>query len=86
MAGSTSPYNTQVWCRTRQGKACGHMAMKNGRCRFHGGKSTGARTKEGKKKAARANLKHGTYSNKAMEEGQVFNELLHDSMDLLETM
>ena len=33
--------------------------MKNGRCRFHGGKSTGARTKAGKERHRRAVTKHG---------------------------
>jgi len=28
----------------RTGKACHQPAMKNGRCRLHGGKSTGPRT------------------------------------------
>lgn len=58
------PHHTIPKCgaRTRQGKACGHMAMKNGRCRFHGGKSAGPRTPEGRERAHKANLKHGGYS------------------------
>jgi len=28
--------------KTRSGSKCGHYSMKNGRCRYHGGKSTGA--------------------------------------------
>lgn len=47
---------------------CKNAAMKNGRCRMHGGKSTGPKTEEGKKKAAAANLKHGQYTNAAIAE------------------
>lgn len=32
----------------RFGQPCQSIAMKNGRCRIHGGKSTGAKTPEGK--------------------------------------
>lgn len=33
--------------RTRKGHACRCLALKNGRCRLHGGLSTGPRTSEG---------------------------------------
>lgn len=33
--------------------------MKNGRCRMHGGRSTGARSKEGLRRIRRAKLVHG---------------------------
>jgi hypothetical protein len=33
--------------------------MKNGRCRLHGGKSTGARTAAGQRRARSARLVHG---------------------------
>ena len=36
--------------------------MKNGRCRIHGGLSTGARTKEGKDRQRRAATKSGLYA------------------------
>jgi len=36
--------------------------MHNGRCRLHGGLSTGPRTAQGRARCARARLKHGTYS------------------------
>ena len=36
--------------------------MKNGRCRFHGGKSTGPRTKAGKAASARRSTTHGLYA------------------------
>jgi len=45
--------------RTRAGCACRQPAMKNGRCRLHGGLSTGPRTAEGKRRAQTARLVHG---------------------------
>ena len=32
--------------KTRQGKPCKKTSLKNGRCRFHGGKSTGPKNRE----------------------------------------
>jgi hypothetical protein len=48
--------------RTRAGCACRQPAMKNGRCRMHGGLSTGPRTPEGRERCRRARLTHGGYS------------------------
>jgi hypothetical protein len=45
--------------KTRAGCACRQPAMKNGRCRLHGGKSTGARTDAGQRRARSARLVHG---------------------------
>jgi hypothetical protein len=45
--------------RTRDGCACRQPAMPNGRCRLHGGKSTGARTAEGLARCRTATLVHG---------------------------
>jgi hypothetical protein len=45
--------------RTRAGCACRQPAMLNGRCRLHGGKSTGARTAEGLARCRTATLAHG---------------------------
>jgi len=36
--------------------------MKKGRCKFHGGLSTGPRTPEGLERSRRARWKHGAYS------------------------
>jgi len=44
---------------TRAGGACRQPAMKNGRCRFHGGKSTGPRTVAGLARSRAARLIHG---------------------------
>src|SRR5262249_8709945 len=49
----------------RTGKPCRGAAMPNGRCKLHGGKSTGPRTPEGLERSRRANWKHGYYSREA---------------------
>ncbi len=45
--------------RTRAACACRQPAMANGRCRFHGGKSTGARNAAGLARCRTASLRHG---------------------------
>jgi hypothetical protein len=52
----------------RTGKPCRGAAMPNGRCKFHGGKSTGPRTPEGLERSRRANWKHGYFSREAKAE------------------
>jgi hypothetical protein len=54
--------------KTRQGGSCQQPAMPNGRCRLHGGKSTGPRTPEGLERSRKANWKHGFYSAEAKAE------------------
>jgi hypothetical protein len=48
--------------RSRSGNPCKGPAMANGRCRFHGGMSTGPRTPEGLERSRKANWKHGLRS------------------------
>ena len=49
--------------RTRKGTACLSPAIKrNGRCRLHGGASTGPKTIEGRARISLANLRHGKYT------------------------
>ena len=48
--------------RTRTGECCRQPAMRNGRCRMHGGLSTGPRTAEGRARCAAARRTHGFYS------------------------
>ncbi|MGE0117945.1 MAG: HGGxSTG domain-containing protein [Dongiaceae bacterium] len=47
---------------TRAGGRCRQPAMKNGRCRFHGGKSTGPRTAAGLARSRAARRTHGGYT------------------------
>jgi hypothetical protein len=48
--------------RTRSGAPCRGAAMPNGRCRMHGGPSTGPRTEAGKAAIRASRTKHGRYS------------------------
>jgi len=48
--------------RTRAGGSCCQPAMKNGRCRLHGGMSTGPRTPAGRTRCAAARRTHGLYA------------------------
>lgn len=52
---------------TRAGRACCAPAMANGRCRMHGGTSTGPRTPAGLAKARAAATRHGAYGAAAKE-------------------
>jgi hypothetical protein len=50
--------------------------MKNGRCRLHGGKSTGPKTPGGKAKSANANFKHGNCTKLAKASRKKFSDFL----------
>ncbi len=58
------------------GIPCSNWGMPNGRCRMHGGKSTGPRTAEGRERIRQANWKHGGRSAQAREEHQQVRRLL----------
>jgi hypothetical protein len=58
-------------------------AMSNGRCRLHGGKSTGPRTLEGLERSKKANWKHGYYSAEAIAERRYMSLLLRESRALI---
>ncbi len=61
--------------RTRVGLACGQPAMKNTRCRLHGGRSTGPRTVDGLARSRRARWVHGG-------RGRAYVEMRRDGMEL----
>jgi hypothetical protein len=61
--------------KTRSGGFCGHYSMKNGRCRYHGGKSTGAKNPV---------IKHGHYTKAATEERRWLRQLLKEADELLD--
>jgi uncharacterized protein YjcR len=63
--------------KTRRGAACQSPAMPNGRCRLHGGKSTGA--PEGNQNA----LKHGRYTAKAIEGRRALSQLIRECRNTL---
>lgn len=53
-------------------------AMKNGRCRMHGGKSTGPRTKEGLERSRKANWKNGRYSAETKKQRRELHEAIRN--------
>lgn len=63
--------------KTRKGTPCQAPAMKNGRCRMHGGKSTGP------PKGSQNALKHGYYSAQAIAERKMVRALIRDSNQLI---
>lgn len=69
--------------KTRRGTPCLSPAMANGRCRMHGGKSTGPRTPEGLERVRRARLKHGHYSAESIALRRQLRQLLADSRKTL---
>jgi hypothetical protein len=69
--------------RTRSGAPCKGPAMPNGRCRMHGGLSTGARTPEGKARCAAANWKHGRRSQATIQQRREARAALRMVRELL---
>ena len=69
--------------KNRAGNPCQCPAMKNGRCRLHGGLSTGPRTLEGLEKCRMANWKTGEYSADRMEQQRIFRVLLRECQETL---
>ena len=57
--------------------------MKNGRCRMHGGPSTGPRTKEGLEAIRRARTIHGYYSQEQKQMRRDLRALMNESRELL---
>jgi hypothetical protein len=53
--------------------------MANGRCRLHGGLSTGPKTAEGIARIRQARLKHGRFTKEAKAERRYIRELISAS-------
>jgi ribosomal protein L32 len=72
--------------RTRSGVACKGPAMLNGRCRMHGGKSTGPRTSEGRERMRRANTRHGIYSEESRRLRRAVRLLISEALRSAESI
>jgi hypothetical protein len=72
--------------RTRKGTPCRAPAMANGRCRMHGGKSTGPRTPEGLERSRRAHFKTGYYCAELIALRRDVRKLLAESQDVMGQM
>ncbi|HSW40838.1 MAG TPA: HGGxSTG domain-containing protein [Acidobacteriota bacterium] len=72
--------------KTRRGKPCQCPAMKNGRCRLHGGLSTGPNTREGIERIRWAVTKHGEYSAERKAELKYLRNLLKQCRESLRSI
>ena len=72
--------------KNRRGTPCQCPAMPNGRCRLHGGLSTGPKTLAGIERIRRAVTKHGRYSKQARFEREHYRKLLQNCRELLATI
>jgi hypothetical protein len=70
--------------RTRTGVACKGPAMPNGRCRMHGGASTGPRTPEGLQRIVKARTVHGRYSAESRRVAAMIRDLKAEAKRLME--
>jgi hypothetical protein len=69
--------------KTRAGTPCRSAAMPNGRCRLHGGKSTGPKTEAGRAAIRASRTKHGRYSQVSIAERRELRALLRQVRELL---
>ncbi len=70
--------------QTRGGLLCRNDAMRNGRCRFHGGLSTGRKTAAGIASHRAAVTIHGGRSQEMIEFRRRMRELRADARKLVE--
>lgn len=72
--------------KNRRGTPCQCPAMKNRRCRLHGGLSTGPKTQEGIERIRRAKWKHGRYSKAAIEDKRNLRKMLKEAWMVLQVL
>ncbi len=70
--------------KTRKALPCQSPAMKNGRCRMHGGKSTGAKTKVGIERIKKANFRSGLYTKEMVLSRSYIGWLIKESKGVVE--
>ena len=70
--------------RTRSAGECRQPAMANGRCRLHGGKSTGPRTADGLRRLSEARTKHGAFGKTSRQVRAIVRSLKASSKQLIE--
>ena len=69
--------------KTRKCTPCRAAAMPNGRCRMHGGMSTGAKTAEGIERIRKARTKHGRYSAASIARRRAARQAMRTIRELL---
>ena len=70
--------------RTRSGAPCRALAMRNGRCRMHGGVSTGARTAAGLERVRTVGLIHGGRSRATRDFRRMVREVQSEARRMVE--
>ena len=83
-AGSSAMVHPVCGARTRAGAPCRALAMKNGRCRMHGGGSTGPKTAAGKARHRAAVTKHGDRGQHGQKLREYMRELKVRSKRIIE--
>lgn len=71
-------FSPRCGAQTRQGTPCQAPAMPNGRCRMHGGKSTGP------PRGTQNALKHGYFTREAIERRRRTSQLLSECRNFLQ--
>jgi len=72
--------------KNRRGTPCQCPAMPNGRCRLHGGLSTGPKTLEGIERIRQAVTKHGRYSKQTIAERKFYRSLMQECHETLKAI
>lgn len=74
--------------RTNNHQPCRQPAMKNGKCRLHGGltRNTGAKTEEGKLRQKMGSWKHGMCSKEAIEERRQIRKMIKQHKETMDRL
>lgn len=72
--------------KRRDGGSCRQPAMANGRCKLHGGKSTGPRTAAGLACSRRSAWRHGYYSVEAQAQRREASAVRADTQALIQAL
>jgi hypothetical protein len=81
-----NPMKGRCGARTRAATPCLRWPMPNGRCRLHGGCSTGPRTADGLARIRSARTIHGSRSAEARELRAMIRELNAETKRLCEVV
>ena len=72
--------------RSNGGEPCRQPALANGRCRFHGGLSTGPKTEAGKERCIAAVTKHGRRSCRVIAQNRILMKKLKEAKAFLKSL
>ena len=70
--------------KSNGGQPCRAIALSNGRCHYHGGRSTGPRTEAGKLRNKLHSLTNGLLTREAIEERRRCNALRRETRAFLD--